>query len=147
MSPGLRVADVGTDHGYVPVFLLREGVCPLAIAVDVSAGSLQKAADLAQRAGLRDRMECRLSDGLSKVEPGEVDSIVISGMGGILMRRILEEGLETVRAAKELVLSPHRNPELITEFLEQQGFSIVTDESIEDKKRYYRVLKAVNRNF
>jgi len=143
VSPGLRVADIGTDHGYVPVFLLREGICPRAIAVDVSAGSLQKAADLARRAGLEERMECRLSDGLSEVLPGEADSIVISGMGGILMRRILEDGLETVNSARELVLSPHRNPELILEFLEQHGFSIAADEMIEDKKRCYRVFKAV----
>ena len=142
VTPGYRVVDVGTDHGYVPVFLLREGICPRAIAVDVSEGSLQKAVELARKAGLEDLMECRLSDGLSKVAPGEADSIVISGMGGILMRRILEEGLETVLASRELVLSPHRDPELILEFLGQHGCKVVLDEVIEDKKRRYRVLKA-----
>ncbi len=144
VSPGCRVVDVGTDHGYVPVFLLREGICPRAIAVDVSPDSLQKAVELAKRAGLEDCMACRLSDGLQKVLPGEVDAIVISGMGGILMRRILDDGLETVLAARELILSPHRNPELIEEFLELHGFAIVADEVIEDKKRCYRVMKAVN---
>jgi len=142
VTPGYRAVDVGTDHGYVPVFLLREGICPGAIAVDVSEGSLQKAIDLGRRAGLEGKLDCRLSDGLRNVQPGEADCIIISGMGGILMRRILEEGLETVLSAKELILSPHRNPELILEFLELHGFFLTADEFIEDKKRGYRVFKA-----
>ncbi len=141
VTPGYVVADIGTDHGYVPVFLLREGIVPRAIAVDVSAGSLSKAVELAQRADLGSRMECRLSDGLQDVKPKEAECIIISGMGGILMRRILDEGCETAESARELILSPHRDPELIVEFLQEHGFSIVHDEVITDKKRSYRVIK------
>ncbi|MBQ9032235.1 MAG: SAM-dependent methyltransferase [Parasporobacterium sp.] len=141
VTAGSRIADIGTDHGYVPVFLLREGIASHAIAVDISEGSLQKARELAERAGLQDRMECRLADGLSGVLPGEADCIIISGMGGILMRKILDAGLETVLSSREVILSPHRNPELILEFLEIHGFTLVRDEIITDKKRSYRVFK------
>ena len=143
VTEGYVIADIGTDHGYVPVYLLREGKIPRAIAVDLSKGSLQKAIENAERAGIADRMDCRLSDGLSKVLPGEADSIIICGMGGILMRRILDEGLETVLSAKELILSPHRNPELIYEFVEQNGFMITEDLDFEDKKKKYKVIKAI----
>ena len=143
VSPGYTVADIGTDHGYVPVFLLREGKCPYAIAVDLSKGSLDKAREHAERAGLSEQMECRLSDGLSQVAPGEADCIIICGMGGILMRRILDDGLETALSAKELILSPHRNPELILEFLKTHHFEIVHDEMIMDKKKSYRIIKGV----
>lgn len=143
VTPGYTAADIGTDHGYVPVFLLREHIVPKAIAVDVSEGSLQKAIQLAQKAGLKEQMECRLSDGLRGVNPGEAECIIISGMGGILMRRILDEGLETALSARELILSPHRDPELITEFLMDHGFQIVHDEIIIDRKRSYRVIKGI----
>ena len=144
VGQGFTVADIGTDHGYVPVFLLREGVIPRAIAVDLSKGSLEKARELAEHAGLQEQMDCRLSDGLSEVKPGEAQCIIIAGMGGILMRRILDDGLETVLSAEELILSPHRNPELILEFLEEHSFRIVSDEIITDKKKQYRVIKAVH---
>ena len=143
VSPGYTVADIGTDHGYVPVFLLREKIIPHAIAVDLSKGSLEKARELAEQAGLREQMDCRLSDGLFDVKPGEAQCIIIAGMGGILMRRILDSGLETVLEADELILSPHRNPELILDFLEEHSFRVVSDEIITDKKKQYRVIKAV----
>ena len=143
VTEGYVIADIGTDHGFVPIYLLREGRIPKAIAVDVSKGSLQKAMENAGRAGLKDKIDCRLSDGLHDVAPGEADCIIICGMGGILMRRILDEGLDTALSAKELILSPHRNPELIYEFIEQNGFVITDDLEIEDKKKKYKVIRAI----
>ncbi len=163
VTPGYRAADIGTDHGYVPIYLLRNGICSYAIAADLSTGSLEKARDNAHRAGLliertdlpgtdetkTDKkafpllkgVECRLSDGLAEIRPGEVDSIVISGMGGILMDRILRDGLDVVRAAKELILSPHRDVPLLREFAKEYGFDIVEDIEMVDKKKTYTILK------
>ncbi|MBR3243118.1 MAG: tRNA (adenine(22)-N(1))-methyltransferase TrmK, partial [Parasporobacterium sp.] len=88
-------------------------------------------------------IECRLSDGLSAFKPGEVDSIIIAGMGGILMDRILRNGIEVVKSATELILSPHRDAPLLREFSNEFGFTIVSDIQIEDKKKTYTILKIV----
>ena len=141
VTPGYRASDIGTDHRYVPIYLLRNHICDHVIAADISKGSLEKASLNVKRAGLTEFIECRLSDGLSEIHPGEVDSIVISGMGGILMDRILRNGIEVVKKAKELILSPHRNPELITDFAEEFGFAVVFHEVLLDKKKYYHIFK------
>ena len=147
VTPGYIVADIGTDHGYVPLYLLKEGRIPYAIGVDLSRGSLQKARENAVRFRLSEKMDLRPGDGLSPVRPGEAQSIIICGMGGILMRRILEEGRDTALGARELILSPHRNPELIRAFLLENGFCVIRDEQIEDKMKKYQVFKGVRPTF
>ena len=148
VTPGFRAADIGTDHGYVPIYLLRNGICPFVIAADLSPGSLEKARGNIERAGLLIRdssqmpgIECRLSDGLSAFVPGEVDSIIISGMGGILMDRILRGCPEVVKCAKELILSPHRDVQMLRDFAEEFGFTVSEDIVILDKKKSYSILK------
>ena len=148
VTPGYRAADIGTDHGYVPIYLVRNGICPFVIAADLSPGSLEKARGNIERAGLLRSgsdgpfgIECRLSDGLSAFTPGEVDAIIISGMGGILMERILRDSPLVVRSAKELILSPHRDLQLLRDYAAGSGFVITEDLSLVDKKKTYPVLK------
>lgn len=143
VTPGYRAADIGTDHGYVPVFLVKEGISPSAIAVDISRDSLLKAEELAERAGLSDRIECRLSDGLEKLMPGEADTVIISGMGGILMCSIMEAHPEILETVKEIIVSPHRDADLVRSVITCHGFTIVCDEMITDRKKDYSVIKAV----
>lgn len=143
VTEGNVIADIGTDHGYVPISLLREGRTPKAIAVDLSAISLRKAKGNAEKAGVADKIEFICSDGLRDINPGDADTIIISGMGGILSVNILEAGKEVSLSAKELILSPHRDAELVRGFLEDYGFDIVYDEEIEDKKRKYCIIKGV----
>ena len=92
VSDGMRIADIGTDHGFVPIALVSAGRCPYAVAADVRRGPLSHAAENIRKYGLSEVIETRLSDGLEKIKPGEADSIIIAGMGGMLMIRILEEG-------------------------------------------------------
>ena len=143
VTPGYRAADIGTDHGFVPIYLLRNEISTRVIAVDISRGSLEKAKQNIARAGLSEAIECRLSDGLANILPGEVDSIIISGMGGILMDRILMSGLAVVQSSRELILSPHRNPELITQFADEFHFRVEYHEIIYDKKKYYHIFKLI----
>ena len=140
-------ADIGTDHALVPVYLLKEGRVSKAIAADISRECVKKAEETAAKYHLEGRLEARRSDGLENISPGEVSTIIISGMGGILITRILTDGLDVVKSAKELILSPHRDAELVREFLKDNGLEIVSDEIIEDKKKKYCVIKAVNRRF
>ena len=154
VTPGYRAADIGTDHGYVPIYLLRNGISSYVIAADLSSGSLEKARENAERAGFllavetgcsegaqKRGIECRLSDGLSEICPGEVDSIILSGMGGILMDRILRTGIEVVQTAKELIVSPHRDVDLLRAFADEYGYQIVQDLELTDKKKRYHILK------
>ena len=143
VTPGFRVCDIGTDHGYVPIYLLRNNISPYVIACDLSEGALAKAMENREFFHLEDRMECRISDGFSALSPGEAQCAVIAGMGGILMKRILEEGAGFVSGLKEMVLSPHRDAQLVREYVESVGFSIVSEEILEDKKKKYIILKAV----
>ncbi len=139
VTPGSRAADIGTDHGYVPIYLVRNSICPYVIAADLSEGSLAKAKDNIRRAGFEDKIECRLSDGLGSILPGEADCIIISGVGGILMRRILSDGIETVRSSKELILSPHRDTGLVKAFAEEVDLKVEEIE-LTDKDRKYTIL-------
>ena len=146
ITPGYTVADIGTDHGYVPIYLLKNNISPKTFAMDMSKGSLEKAIESAERLGLSDVMECRLSDGFDKLAPYEADAAIISGMGGMLMNRILTDGIEVVRTLKEVVLSPHRDAPVIRDFLNNNGFEIIVDEVFEDKGKCYIIIKAVNRS-
>lgn len=143
VTPSYRVSDIGTDHGYVPIYLLKNNICPSAIAIDVSKGSLEKAANNINRVGLSDVIECRLSNGLEKLIPYETDTIIIAGMGGILIDKILRSHPDVVMSAKELIISPHRNPELIHKYAEENNYKIVYDEIIIDKNKNYEIVKII----
>ena len=86
VPPSRAIADIGTDHGLVPVWLVTNGIAQKAIITDISPGSLAKAESLIKQEGLADKIEPRLGDGLLPVKPGEVDTIVIAGMGGMLIK-------------------------------------------------------------
>ena len=92
VRPAESAADIGTDHGHVPVELVRRGTVKRALAMDVRKGPLSRAEESVAMAGLENRIETRLSDGLEKLSPGEAETVVIAGMGGELMIHILEQG-------------------------------------------------------
>ena len=87
---GSRAADIGTDHGYLSIYLLREGICPFVTAADLREQPLQKARENAARFGVSEKMQFFLSDGLQGIPPDAADTIIMAGMGGDLMVRILE---------------------------------------------------------
>ena len=135
---GTFAADIGTDHGMVPIELVRRGLFERAIASDLREGPLSAAAVHVRQAGLADRISLRLGDGLSVLAPGEADVILISGMGGALMQRMLTEGEAAAKAAARLVLSPQSEIPAFRSFLQKNGFRIA-DEAIvfEDGKFYF----------
>ncbi|MEE8886694.1 MAG: class I SAM-dependent methyltransferase [Eubacteriales bacterium] len=143
VSDGMVLADVGTDHGYVPIYLCESGRIPSAIAMDVRKGPLMRAEEHVRDAHLEDRIECRLSDGFDSLRPGEADSAVISGMGGLLICRILGRGVETVRSLKELILSPQSDPASVRRDVLRTGFVIDREAFIEDEGKYYPVLHCI----
>ena len=92
VTQGARVADIGSDHALLPVYLIQSGRCPSAIAGELNTGPFQAARKQTAEAGLKTVIEVRQGDGLSVLEPGEADTVTIAGMGGSLMADILEAG-------------------------------------------------------
>ncbi|ADL04767.1 tRNA (adenine(22)-N(1))-methyltransferase [Lacrimispora saccharolytica] len=137
---GSRVADIGTDHGYVPIHLVREGKAKHAIAMDVREGPLLRARAHIQEAGLQDCVEVRLSDGLLKLEQNEADCVVIAGMGGELMIHILEGGRDLWEGIPYWVLSPHSELGKVRRFLEKESFFTLRETMIKEEGKYYSVI-------
>lgn len=136
------VADVGTDHGFVPVWLLREKRAARAIAMDVRKGPLSRAREHIIQYGLEDRIETRLSDGLEKLMPEEADTVVIAGMGGELMLRILQDGVHVRESVKSWVLSPQSECSAFRHGLERLGLAIQKEVMLEEEGKYYTVMLA-----
>ncbi len=136
------VADIGTDHGMVPIELVRRGAFARAIASDVRKGPLAAASAHVRAAGFADQIELRLGDGLRVLTPGEADVILISGMGGALMERILTEGEAAAKAAQRLVLSPQSEIPGFRHFLQESGYAITAEEMVYEDRKFYVLMTA-----
>ena len=143
VTKGNRLADVGCDHGYLSIYLVEERIVPSAIAMDVRPGPLSRSRENISRYGLEDYIETRLSDGLTKLEPGEGDTLVIAGMGGPLMERILNEGAKVREGFQELILQPQSDLPHFRHFLSEIGWEIVREEMIKEDGKFYPMMKAV----
>lgn len=140
VEPAVSAADIGTDHGYVPMELVRRGTAEHALAMDVRPGPLSRARDHIAQAGLENQIETRLSDGLAKLSAGEADAVIISGMGGELTIRILAEGVHMWKMVRQWVLSPHSEVFKVRRYLWEHGFSIVREEMVLEDEKYYTIL-------
>ena len=143
VTPGNRVADVGCDHGFLSIYLVQKGISPSVIAMDVRQGPLSAARGHVDAQGLGTYIETRLSDGLQKLQLGEVDTVVCAGMGGRLMERILKESLEKAAQLKELVLQPQSELREFREFLRKSGFRITDEDMVREDGKYYFAMRAV----
>lgn len=144
VTPGGRVADVGTDHGYVPIYLIEQNKAVHAIAMDVRKGPLARAGENIARFGCSGRIETRLSDGLEKLAPNEADTVIIAGMGGLLTIRILEAGLTVLETVKECVLQPQSDLDKVRQFLHQHHFQIAQEKMLMDEGKYYTVMRVLH---
>ena len=143
VTSGVRLADIGTDHGYIPIYLVSNNIVPSALAMDVNKGPLERAQEHIQEYELDSKIQTRLSDGLKKLEPGEVDSIITAGMGGALVIKILSDKPEVTESLKELVLQPQSEISKVREWLCQKGYRIIEEKMILEDEKYYPMMKAV----
>lgn len=139
---GARLADIGTDHGLVPVYLAKKEKITRAIATDISDGSLQKARDLIKAKKLDDIIEVRLGPGLEVIEPGEVDTILIAGMGGKLITEILDEGKDVLKTSTKLILQPMNAQQHVRWWLVDRGYAIYHEKLVKDGKYIYEIIVA-----
>lgn len=140
VRPVEAAADVGTDHGHVPIELVRRGIVRRAVAMDVRKGPLSRAQEHIAEAGLERVIETRLSDGLEKLSPGEAGAVIIAGMGGELMVHILERGRHMWDSVEQWVLSPHSEIPKVRRWLFEHGFEIRRETMVKEDGKYYTVL-------
>lgn len=144
VTEGASVADIGTDHGYVPIYLVESGIASKVIALDVNQGPLNRARMHIVGHGLGDRIETRLSDGLTRIRPGEVDTVIASGMGGPLTIRILQEGKEVADQLNALILQPQSEICRVRRFLTENGYRIEQEDMVLEDGKYYPVMRVVH---
>lgn len=140
--PGDRVADVGTDHGYLGLWLLQKGIAAHVIASDIGEGPLSAAKANAQRFGFTDKMTFCLSDGVRSI-PREFDTLVIAGMGAQTMVRILEDAPWLKSGAYRLILQPQNKPYQLRAYLSGHGWHICREQLVRDGRFLYGVMEAV----
>ena len=145
ITPGLVLADIGTDHGFIPIYMVLADKTPKAFAMDINEGPLERATEHIEEKGLGDKIETRLSDGLQKLNGNEAEAVLIAGMGGSLVIKILDEGKHALEGVKELVLSPHTEADLVREYLKTTDFVIEKEGMVIDAGKYYVVIKARRR--
>ena len=143
VTSGNVLADIGTDHGYVPIFLVQRKKIPKAIAMDINKGPLQRACENIAMCQLENYIETRLSDGVQRLKVGEVDSILIAGMGGELVINIISEGMDVCRNAKELILQPQSELGKVRRFLREQKFKIIDEDMVIEDGKYYPMMKVI----
>lgn len=141
VTDGNRLADIGTDHGYIPIYLCQTGKIPSALAMDIGKGPLQQAQTHIAEHGLSEQIKTRLSDGMAALQFGEADTILIAGMGGGLVMKILSEGAEKLTGKEELILQPQSEIALVREFLRVRNFQILNEDMILEDGKYYPMMK------
>ena len=143
VTEGNRLVDVGCDHGYLPVYLMLQHKIPGAIATDVGKGPLARAQEHIAQYHMEAYIETRLCNGLSEIRSGEGDTLVIAGMGGPLMERILSEGRHALPGFQELILQPQSDIPHFRRFVMQNGYQIVQEEMILEDGKFYPIMKVV----
>ena len=139
---GKRFADIGTDHAYLPIYLMDKGIIASAVAADINQGPLDKAQENILKYGFNDSISTVLCDGLTKIEPDSVDDIAIFGMGGELIVKIIDEASWVKDSDKRLILQPMTHPEKLREYLTKNGFFIVGETLSFDRGKIYQTICA-----
>lgn len=143
VKPGLKLADIGTDHAYLPIYLIQQGKSPLAVAIDIHRGPYESALKQVALQGLEDKITVILGNGLEPLQPGQVDVVVLAGMGSATMIEILEAKPELVLKLQQLVLQPMVGVGQMRKWLVENGWAINNEILVKDDGFIYTVLSAL----
>lgn len=139
---GKNFADIGTDHAYLPIYLINKGIISRAIAADINQGPLDKADENIKKYGFEQNISTVLCDGLSKIDPDSADDIAIFGMGGELIVKIIDEANWLKDTDKRLIVQPMTHPEKVREYLAQNGYNIIGETLSYDRGKIYQTICA-----
>jgi tRNA (adenine22-N1)-methyltransferase len=140
VPPGAVVADIGTDHAYLPIRLVQSGQVNQAIASDVSPGSLAKARQAVVAARLEHKISLRLGSGLTVLAPGEAPTVVIAGLGPDTIAAIIQETPQVAACTQLFILQPMHNPGQLRRLLGQLGLMLIDEHLVREKQRFYVVM-------
>ncbi|MBE3585571.1 tRNA (adenine(22)-N(1))-methyltransferase [Desulfofundulus thermocisternus] len=142
VPPGAVVADIGTDHALLPIYLVAKGICPKAVATELNAGPYRSARTAVHQHGLDSKIDVRRGDGLQPLSPGEAQVIVLAGLGGNTIREILAASPEVLAASRRLILQPMADEGNLRLWLVKNGWRLVDETLVEDDGRLYMVMVA-----
>jgi tRNA (adenine22-N1)-methyltransferase len=142
VSQGARLADIGTDHAFLPINLVQSNIIVSAIAGDVHVGPYKAAKEHVEALGLESKISVRLGNGMAVLSPGEVDIVVIAGMGGQTIIEILNDNPEVTRALTRLILQPMVAASTVRRWLEENGWYLVDECLVQDDGRLYEIVVA-----
>lgn len=137
---GSILADIGSDHAYVPCYAVQQGLIARGIAGEVNVGPMEAAQAQVDLIGARDVIDVRLGDGLAVLKKDEATCISICGMGGSLIRSILESGKDKLGAVERLVLQPNVDGQYVREWLLENGYRLVEESIVEENDKVYEIL-------
>ena len=143
IKPGETMADIGTDHGFLPLFLWEQGISPQVIMADISKGSLDKAAENCRLLAPDTDFDLRLGSGLAVLAPGEVDTVVMAGIGGNLICELLGKDLQKSWSFPKYILQPRRHIGRLRFWLYDNGFSITNEQLVREGKFICEVLTVI----
>jgi tRNA (adenine22-N1)-methyltransferase len=135
------IMDIGTDHGYIPIYLVKNNIAQKVIASDINKDPLKKAKINAALDGVSDKVDLRLGGGLQPLKNNEAQAVIIAGMGGNLIRDILENDFDKVKKLEYLILQPAQNPEVLREYLYTNDYEILDEDICLDDNKYYELFK------
>lgn len=137
---GSRIADIGTDHAYLPIYLILQGKISIAIAGEVNEGPFRLAQSNVQKFGLASVIDVRQGDGLEVIKQGEVDVLVIAGMGASLIVQILENGLEKIQDMKRIIVQPNVSAHLLRQWFMVHDWELKEERIVEEDGMFYEIL-------
>jgi tRNA (adenine22-N1)-methyltransferase len=137
-------ADVGTDHAFIPIYLIKNRICKKVIAIDIKEGPLLKAIENINSNGYQQQIETRLGAGLSVLNVDEVKTIIIAGMGGLMICGILEQGDKIAKKVQSLILQPMTHHFELRKWLFQNDYSIIDEDLVMEDEKIYLILKVIS---
>lgn len=142
IQQGMKIADIGSDHAYLPTYAVKQGTVSFAIAGEIADGPFQSAKEQVERVCLGHLIDVRKGDGLEVIKAGEVDCIIVAGMGGPLIAHILDEGKEKLEGVARLVLQPNIGAEHIRRWIVANNWELVDEQILEEDGKIYEILVA-----